>query len=121
MSIVFRSFFGKVIAEAEKMRLNIKELREEYAMTQAELAGKLGTLQRNVSNWENGINEPDCETILKLADFFHVTVDELFGRKTDYGRCEGTDRQLIRAVSKLSERQKAALAVFINSFAEENR
>lgn len=62
------------------MKLRIKELREEYSLTQKELAQKLSNVQRNVSNWENGASEPDCETILKIAELFGVSIDELFGR-----------------------------------------
>ncbi len=46
------------------MKLKIRELREEYQLTQKELAQKISNVQRNVSNWENGTSEPDCETIL---------------------------------------------------------
>ncbi len=62
------------------MVIRIKELREEFQLTQKELADKIGNVQRNVSNWENGTSEPDCETLLRLADVFGVTLDELFGR-----------------------------------------
>ena len=63
------------------MKLKIKELREEFGMTQKELANKLSNTQRNISNWENGVSEPDCETILKIADLFEVSLDELLQRK----------------------------------------
>ncbi len=63
------------------MQLKIKELREENGLTQKKLAELLGNAQRNVSNWESGASEPDCETIVKLADVFGVTIDELFGRE----------------------------------------
>ncbi|MBQ7913830.1 MAG: helix-turn-helix transcriptional regulator, partial [Clostridia bacterium] len=63
------------------MKLRIKELREELQLTQKELAEKIGNVQRNISNWESGASEPDCETILKLSEIFDVTIDELFGRE----------------------------------------
>src|SRR5690606_24438351 len=33
-----------------------------------------------VSNWENGNRFPDENTIIKLADFFNVSIDYLLGR-----------------------------------------
>ena len=63
------------------MKLRIREYREELGLTQSELAKQIGTLQRNISNWENGINEPDCATIVKLAEIFKISLDELFGRE----------------------------------------
>ena len=41
------------------MIIRIKELREEFGLTQKELAAKIGNVQRNISHWENGSSEPD--------------------------------------------------------------
>ena len=87
------------------MILKIKELREEFAMTQTALAQKIGTTQRNVSNWENGTSEPDCETIVKIANLFEVSIDELFGRDMVEKNLKysGIDRQLISVFLGLTE------------------
>ena len=61
------------------MTLRIREYREELQLSQSELAKRISNVQRNVSNWENGISEPDCATILKLAEIFEITIDDLFG------------------------------------------
>ena len=100
------------------MRLLIKEMREEFAITQTELANKIGTLQRNVSNWENGVSEPDLDTIVKLADLFGVTLDELFGREAinEVNKTRGVDRQLISCITRLSDTQKYSLLQFLREF-----
>lgn len=99
------------------MKLRIREFREETGLTQAELAHEIGSLQRNVSNWENGVNEPDCATIVKLAEIFKISLDELFGREfVETYRLQGIDRQIANAVSKLSETQKYALLQFLREF-----
>ena len=61
----------------------LTELRKEKGLTQAELADKLGVLQRSVSHWENGTRECDFETLIKLSIIFSVSTDYLLG-KTDY-------------------------------------
>lgn len=97
------------------MKLKIRELREEKALTQKELAALIGNVQRNISNWENGSNEPDCESIVKLADVFGVSLDELFGRDTasiPAGLDEERER-LIRAVLALRKDQQDALALLL--------
>ncbi len=66
------------------MTLRIREYREELQLSQSELAKRISNVQRNVSNWENGISEPDCATILKLAEIFEITIDELFGRESGH-------------------------------------
>lgn len=97
------------------MKLRIKELREEYQFTQKELAEKLGNVQRNVSNWENGTSEPDCETILKLADIFKVSIDELFGRnETAQGVLPmAEDAAILMLIRRLDEQQAEALKNFL--------
>lgn len=59
--------------------LKLKELREEYKISQTELAEKLNLSQRTISSYENGINEPDIQTLKDIAKFFNVTVDYLIG------------------------------------------
>ena len=98
------------------MKLRIKEYREELQLTQSELAERINNVQRNISNWENGVSEPDCQTILKLAELFDITLDELFGReRVDVGRhtSSGVDKQVIKALAALTETQKYALLQFL--------
>jgi len=121
LSSSFSKFFGILQKNNSKeriMKLKIKELREEYRLTQKELAEKLGNVQRNISNWENGTSEPDCETILKLADIFNVSVDELFGRD-DYGydiNSNNGESTLYSLIRRLDENQAEAIKSLILSF-----
>lgn len=104
---------------AVTMKLRIKELREEYGMTQKELAQKISNVQRNISNWENGASEPDCETILRLAELFNVSVDELFGRSIEPAPVQfdtEADFALLRLLRRLSPEQKTAVKTLIDAF-----
>ena len=59
-------------------------LRKERGIKQEELANYVGVSTQAVSKWENG-GVPDTELLPKIADFFSVSVDSLFGRSiTDY-------------------------------------
>lgn len=49
--------------------------------TQKQLAEKLGGTKSMVTNYETGYSLPDIFTLIKLADIFDVTLDELVGRK----------------------------------------
>lgn len=60
---------------------NIKALRKMHSMTQGDLALILGGKKSLVSNYENGYSTPDIYTLIKLADVFDVSLDELVGRK----------------------------------------
>ncbi len=53
----------------------IQESRKHYAMTQAELANKLGVSPQSVSNWERGESIPDVALLPDLARVLHCSVD----------------------------------------------
>ena len=55
----------------------IKLLREEFGISQQQLATLLDTTQQTIARWETGQTEPPLETLVKLADHWGVTVDEL--------------------------------------------
>ncbi|MBQ3220337.1 MAG: helix-turn-helix transcriptional regulator [Clostridia bacterium] len=65
--------------------LKLKELRLQNDKTQAELAKKLNISRQVYSNYENLINEPSLELLVKMADFFECSVDYLLGREDDFG------------------------------------
>ena len=50
-------------------------------MTQGQLATALCVTAQAVSKWEKGHSYPDLPLLLPLADYFSVSLDELFGRK----------------------------------------
>lgn len=61
----------------------IKDLREDADMRQIDLANAVGIDQRTISNYETGKTSPDSFALIKLADYFNVSIDYLVGR-TDY-------------------------------------
>jgi transcriptional regulator with XRE-family HTH domain len=58
----------------------LRFLREEKEFTQQQIAEAIGSTQQKISNYENETVEPDCQTLVKLADFFETTVDFILGR-----------------------------------------
>ena len=56
----------------------IKALRKKNDLTQEKLAERIGTRQRNISNWETGICEPDIVTLYLIAKALDVDIQELF-------------------------------------------
>ena len=57
----------------------IKELREEKAWTQTELAKILGVTRSCVNAWEMGISVPSTQYVVELASLFHISTDFLLG------------------------------------------
>ena len=57
----------------------LQKLRKECNVTQETLAVHLGVSPQAVSKWENG-SYPDGDLLPKIADFFGVSIDYLYGR-----------------------------------------
>lgn len=60
--------------------MKLKELREQRKISQNQLAKELNLNTVTYNNWETGKREPNIETLIKLADFYNVTLDYLVGR-----------------------------------------
>lgn len=58
---------------------NIKAMRKKLHMTQIELADLCNISQSALSGYETGKYEPDNTTLRRLADIFHVSIDEILG------------------------------------------
>lgn len=58
----------------------IKKLRKQSGLSQYSFARDLGVSQSLVAQWESGKREPGVNSLVKIADYFHVTLDYLFGR-----------------------------------------
>ena len=62
-----------------KFKDNLKELRQEKNLGQVELAKAIGVSKGVISLWENGLREPTMYSLIALAKFFNVSIDELVG------------------------------------------
>ncbi len=58
----------------------LKELRLSENLTQQELAEKLQIGRVNYTRYETNAARPDYETLIAIADFFNVSLDEIFNR-----------------------------------------
>ncbi len=62
-----------------KFKDNLKELRSERNLGQVELAKAVGVSKGVISLWENGLREPGMYSLIALAKFFNISIDELVG------------------------------------------
>lgn len=61
-------------------KIRLKQLRESNKITQLKLALDLGTNQNTISRYETGEREADYATLIKIADYFNVSLDYLLYR-----------------------------------------
>lgn len=67
----------------------ISKLRKEKGITQEELAKNVGVSAQAVSKWENG-GVPDTELLPKIADYFKISIDNLFERSINSNSLHST-------------------------------
>ena len=60
--------------------MRLKELRKKKGISQLRLATDLNTTQNTISRYETGEREPGIDELIKIADYFNVSVDYLIGR-----------------------------------------
>ena len=58
------------------------QLRLEKHLSQAQLGSEIFVSGGTISNYETGVHYPDVEKLIKLAEFFNVSIDYLLGRST---------------------------------------
>ena len=69
---------GIIMSRGDFMKLKI--LRKEKGISQLKLALELNTSQNTISRYETGEREPGINELIKIADYFDVSIDYLVGR-----------------------------------------
>ena len=62
------------------MYRRIRDLREDRDLTQTQVSQMLGMSQTGYSKYETGENDLTTQVLIRLADFYHTSVDYLLGR-----------------------------------------
>ena len=62
------------------MKNNLRKLRKSYGLTQIALQMKTGIEQALLSKFENGERIPPTDTLIRLADFYNVSMDYIMCR-----------------------------------------
>ena len=60
--------------------MRLRFLRNQKKVSQIKLAMDLNMSQNNISRYENGEREADYATLIKIADYFNVSIDYLLER-----------------------------------------
>lgn len=67
------------LQEVRFMYKRIRDLREDNDLNQTQVAKILGMSQTGYSKYETGENDLPTPVLLKLADFYNVSIDYLLG------------------------------------------
>ena len=79
-----------------------RECREKAGYTQKYVALSLHVKPPSVSDWENGNTCPTIDNLIKMADLYGVTVDELLGRAGAKRKLRKDESEILDAYRKAS-------------------
>ncbi|MEI3337600.1 MAG: helix-turn-helix transcriptional regulator [Clostridium sp.] len=88
----------------------IRELRIEKELTQEDIAKMLNKSTNNISQYETGKRQPDINTIIKIAEYFNVSIDYLMGRTETRELAD----DFIKKNLKLTDDEKKILSQYRN-------
>lgn len=69
----------------------IKSLRSNKGISQKKLADAIGVAQSSINYWEKGQRTPSVAAAQKLADYFNVTLDELYEYDKTFSKMIGEE------------------------------
>lgn len=96
----------------------IRLLRESRNMTQSELGRKINVTKAVISSYETGLHYPRHDALVKMAEFFGVSMDYMYGM-TDKASTQFANKNL--DLSGLSGEQELLLELVIQEFRKANR
>lgn len=94
----------------------IRQIRVDKEYSQIEFGKLVGAGKSSISNWENGVELPTGERLLKLLDVTNISLNELF-----YGSSEKDIQNLYEQIIKLPKDDvKTLLTNVVNHLKKEN-
>ena len=98
--------------------MKLKELREKSGCNQTKIAEKIGIPRINYNKYETGGIIPPLKELIKIADYYGVSLDYLCDHKTqnqiDIGYLTDMQKQTILALKQLNESNLAEVYGYIN-------
>lgn len=106
----------------------LKKLRKDRGLLQKQVAEKIGVGRTTYVKYENGDSEPDYKTLIKIADFYKVSIDELLGRgetkkepAVDAFADDKLSLEIMELFAKLSETEKQIVLAQIKGITSDRK
>ena len=88
---------------------NLERIRKARKVSQSTLGKELGLTQQMISSYEKGISSPNVEILVKIADYFHVSLDTL-PKETEVTPTESRFLRYFETLNKM-DREKCIMIV----------
>ena len=100
----------------DEIAKNLVFFRKKNKMTQKDLAQKLDVRNNTISQWENGTNSIDIDTLFKLCNIFNIPISEMYGRYSNSSNDEylPEEKNIINSFRNLNQSGKDYILKQIN-------
>lgn len=100
-----------IIKKGDLRTMELEKLRTIHNLTQVEVAKKLGLAKMTYHNYETGRNEPNIQNLIKIADFYNISIDYLVGRNfnNEFGYMSEDEKILVSDFRKLNSYNQAKI------------
>ena len=98
------------------MLANIRILREKQNISQQKLADAVVLSQQSIYHYENGIAEPDIDTLIKIATYFNVSVDYIVGNTEIKRLITEQEEEFLSALEKTTSGVKESIWMLLDEF-----
>lgn len=98
----------------------LKDAREDKDLTQTEVMKRIGINNKTLSGYENGIAEPDIETMVKLFNLYEISADKVLGIKNfksaaPFTKAMSLENNLLKEIRRLTPKQQEELLVMLKA------
>lgn len=92
--------------------MNLRNIREKQRKKQNQVSKDLNLNPVTYNGYETGKSEPNIETLIKLADYYNVSMDYLIGRQfgNEIGYLSKEELEFVKMYLKLNQQNKYKIA-----------
>ena len=98
--------------------MKLRDFRQRLGLSQRELSEQVHIAEQTLFGYEKGTRQPSIETLIKLADFYHTTIDELVGRPTSLINkmvLSDLERSIIEKVLTMDTKQQELTKFYVDT------
>ncbi|MDK2807654.1 MAG: hypothetical protein PWP24_387 [Clostridiales bacterium] len=98
---------------------NLERIRKGKKISQAKLGEMLGLTQQMVSSYEKDLSSPNVDVLIKIADYFNVSIDSLVEHVVQTTQEDNSQSRLLRYFENLNESDRDKCITIVQTLLED--
>ncbi|MEG1459207.1 MAG: helix-turn-helix transcriptional regulator [Acetivibrio sp.] len=98
---------------------NLERIRKGKKISQAKLGEILGLTQQMVSSYEKDLSSPNVEVLVKIADYFNVSIDSMVEHVVQSSEENSSESRFLRYFENLSESDREKCVLIVQTLLED--